>query len=67
MVLEYDSNAHSSEDENISPQTETDTDDTTNTNCTQWTDNTLSKFCTFSPQIYRESQWDMTNMGTTYY
>ena len=42
-ILESHSAVHSSEDENISPQndsdTKSDTDDITDTNCTQWTIN----------------------------
>jgi len=42
-VLESHYGVHSSEDENISPQndsdTNSDTDDITDTNCTQWTIN----------------------------
>ena len=44
LVLEMDSDTHSSEDEDISAQsdsnTDSDTGDTTDTNFMQWTDNT---------------------------
>jgi hypothetical protein len=43
-VLQYDTDAHSSEDEDISAQSngeiDNDTDDVSDTNFTQWTDNT---------------------------
>ena len=38
-ILESHSDVHSSEDENISPQNDSDTGDITDTNCTQWTIN----------------------------
>jgi hypothetical protein len=39
---------------------DSDTDDINDIHCTQWTDNTLSNFCTCSLHVYRESQWVMT-------
>jgi len=40
LVLELDSDTHSSEDEDISVQSDSDTGDITDTNFMQWTDNT---------------------------
>jgi hypothetical protein len=42
LVLEQDSDAHSSEDKEISAQngSDSDMDGITDTNCTQWTDDT---------------------------
>jgi hypothetical protein len=53
LVLELNSDAHSSEDKDISAQsdsnTDSETDDVTNTNFTQWADNTkLSTYCAHS-------------------
>ena len=40
MILELNSDAHPSEDEDPSAQSDNDTGDTTDTNFTHWTDNT---------------------------
>jgi len=44
LILELDSDAHSSENEDISVQNDSDTVDTTDTNFTQWTVLNLSRF-----------------------
>ena len=71
LILEFGSDAHASEDEDISPQTDTDTD------CE--TDDILDKLhivvwqytlliCHMcSPQVYRGSHWVRTNSGNLYY
>jgi hypothetical protein len=51
LILESDTDAHSSEDKDISPQSDTntdsDTEDITDTNCMQWTDNTHCRLSVF--------------------
>jgi hypothetical protein len=68
LVLESDSDTHSLEDYDISAQsggnTDSDTYDITDINFTQWNDNTLSTFCTCSPQVYRGSEWVVKNTAT---
>jgi len=67
LVLESNSDAHSSEDKDISAQsdnnTEGETDDVTDTTFTQWTDNTNCQ-PTVPIVVYRGYQWVMTNRTT---
>jgi hypothetical protein len=60
LILETDYDAHSSEDEDISAQsdscTDSDTDDFTDTNFTQWTDSTNCRPTVPVPQVYRRCQ-----------
>jgi hypothetical protein len=60
LILKSDSDAHASEDY-ISAQSDSDTGDTTDPNCTQWPDNTnVSTYTNCSPQGYRRPQWVTT-------
>jgi len=47
-ILELNSDAHSSQDEDISPHSDNDTNDITDTNYTQWTIQTVSLLYTTS-------------------
>jgi hypothetical protein len=54
LILESDSDAHSSEDEDISPQSISDRGNTTDTKTTQWTDNTNCQLTV--PVVYQFTQ-----------
>jgi hypothetical protein len=54
-ILKSDCHAHSSEEVDISPRSDSDKEDVTDTSCT------LSTYCICSPQPYKGSHWVTTN------